>query len=346
MIKYVTGDILKADTEALINTVNCVGVMGRGIALQFKNAYPDNYKEYKRVCDIGEMIPGKMFIHHTGMLTNPKYIINFPTKRHWKGKSRIEDIESGLDALAIDIKELGISSIAVPPLGSGLGGLSWRSVRALIEQKMNGIDNLTVIVYEPTDVIAKTRSRNAPNMTSSRAVAIKLIDRYLQGLMDPFVSLLEVQKLMYFMQVVGEPLRLNYQKDHYGPYAPNLRYILNSLEGHYISGYGDGGDNPRKPLQLVPGAIKDADEYLSDNKKSNTLDNLDKVSELVSGFETSFGLELLATVHWVVESNNTIDDSDLVHEVHNWNARKQRFTLHQIRQARSWLSDNGVIAAS
>ena len=342
MIEYVQGDILQADAEALVNTVNCVGVMGRGIALQFKNAYPANFAEYKHACDRGDVVPGRMLIYRTGALTNPKYIINFPTKRHWKGKSRLEDIESGLDALAGDIKALGITSIAIPPLGSGLGGLPWEQVRQLIQQKIGTLEHVTVLVYEPGDVQVKTKSLNVPHLTASRAITIKLIDRYLQGLMDPFVSLLEVQKLMYFMQVSGEPLQLTYEKGSYGPYAPSLRHVLNTLEGHYISGYGDGGDDPKKPLRLIPGAVKDADEYLQKNDV-RTIVHLDKVSELVNGFETSFGLELLATVHWLLATEKIQDDEELIRTVHAWNSRKQRFTPHQILQARNQLQVNGAL---
>ncbi len=342
MIEYVQGDILQADAEALVNTVNCVGVMGRGIALQFKNAYPANFAEYKHACDRGDVVPGRMLIYRTGALTNPKYIINFPTKRHWKGKSRLEDIESGLDALAGDIKALGITSIAIPPLGSGLGGLPWEQVRQLIQQKIGTLEHVTVLVYEPGDVQVKTKSLNVPHLTASRAITIKLIDRYLQGLMDPFVSLLEVQKLMYFMQVSGEPLQLTYEKGSYGPYAPSLRHVLNTLEGHYISGYGDGGDDPKKPLRLIPGAVKDADEYLQKNDV-RTIVHLDKVSELVNGFETSFGLELLATVHWLLATEKIQDDEELIRTVHAWNSRKQRFTPHQILQARNQLATSGAL---
>lgn len=341
MIEYIEGDMLHADVEALVNTVNCVGIMGRGIALQFKNAYPDNFIQYKQACDRGDVVPGRMFIYETGTLTNPKYIINFPTKRHWKGKSRIEDIEAGLNELARDITARNITSIAIPPLGSGLGGLSWLKVRGLIQQKIGDVKDLRVVVYEPSDVRVATKSFEVPSMNPSRAITIKLIDRYLKGLMDPFVSLLEVQKLMYFIQACGEPLNLQYEKGQYGPYAPSLRHILRALEGHYIAGYGDGGDNPTKPLRLVPGAVKDANDYLHKNSLS-TLTNLDKVSRLVSGFETSFGLELLATVHWVVNTEHVRSEKDLVMKVYGWNKRKQRFSRYQILQAHGQLQSKGL----
>ena len=244
MLEFRTGDILKTDAEALVNTVNCVGIMGRGIALQFKNVFPNNFKAYKAACDREEVQPGKMFVFETGTLTNPKYIINFPTKRHWRGKSRMEDIESGLQALAEEIRERHISSVAVPPLGSGLGGLNWPDVRTRIESTLGSLSNVTVIVFEPNSAPLETKSTEVPRMTAGRAALVILMNRYLGGLLDPFVTLLEVLKLMYFMQVSGEPLRLQYSKALYGPYAENLRHVLNAVEGHFISGYGGGVTPP------------------------------------------------------------------------------------------------------
>jgi O-acetyl-ADP-ribose deacetylase (regulator of RNase III) len=207
MIELTTGDILRADAEALVNTVNCVGIMGRGVALQFKNDFPENFKAYKAACARDEVQPGKMFVFETGRLSNPKFIINFPTKRHWRGKSRMEDIDSGLEALVEEIRNRGIRSIAIPPLGSGLGGLDWSEVRPRIEAALGGIDDVDVIIFEPNGAPAGTKSREVPSMSPGRAALIVLIHRYLGGLMDPFVTLLEVHQLMYFMQEAGEPLR-------------------------------------------------------------------------------------------------------------------------------------------
>src|SRR5215467_11645267 len=148
-MQYRTGDILAADTEALVNTVNCVGVMGRGIALQFKNAFPENFRAYAAACQAKEVQPGRMFVFETGQLTNPKFIINFPTKRHWRGKSRMEDIEAGLAALREEISKRRIRSIALPPLGSGLGGLNWGEVRSRIESALSELEDVHVIVFEP-----------------------------------------------------------------------------------------------------------------------------------------------------------------------------------------------------
>ena len=149
MIKIVCGDILKARTEALVNAVNCVGYMGKGIALQFKRTFPENFKAYERACRIRRVRPGKMFIFETGLMWNPKYIINFPTKRHWKDKSYLEDIETGLQALVNEIIKHEIKSIAVPPLGCGLGGLDWDTVRPMIEKAFSSLPDVQVLLFEP-----------------------------------------------------------------------------------------------------------------------------------------------------------------------------------------------------
>lgn len=344
MINFTTGDILRADAEAIVNTVNCVGVMGRGIALQFKNAFPDNFKAYKAACDQEEVQPGKMFVFETETFTNPKFIINFPTKRHWRGKSRMEDIDSGLKALVTEIRDRGIRSIAIPPLGSGLGGLNWAEVRPRIEAALRGMNDLEVIVYEPNSAPVATQSREVPNMTAGRAALVVLMHRYLAGLMDPFVTLIEVQKLMYFMQAAGAPLRLNYKKHHYGPYADNLRHVLTKIEGHLVSGYHDGGDAPDKQLELVPGAVKDAEVFLSEHSDTKSL--FERVGILVDGFETPFGLELLATVHWVATQENAASSKEVVAKVHGWNDRKRRFSPHQIDIAYQTLQSKGWLAVA
>ncbi len=344
MIEFKTGDILAEDAEALVNTVNCVGVMGRGIALQFKKAFPDNFQAYSEACKRGEVQPGCPFLYETGELTNPLYIINFPTKRHWRGDSRIEDIDTGLAALVVLIREHGIRSIAVPPLGSGLGGLDWNQVRPLIEKNLGLFNDLRATVFEPTEVFKKgrtVRSRKAPKMTSGRAALVGLIDRYLNGLLDPFITLLEVHKLMYFMQMAGQPLRLRFAKAPYGPYAENLRHVLHAVEGHFISGYADGGDTPEKALELIPGAVQDATAVLDHAPAAR--ERFDRVADLVEGFESAFGLELLSTVHWVLEYDSPATLDDLVARTHGWNERKKRFSPRQIYLAANVLVEKGWV---
>lgn len=343
MIEYKVGDILSEEAEALVNTVNCVGIMGRGVALQFKKAFPDNFKAYVLACKLNGVEPGRMFVYETKQLDYPKYIINFPTKRHWRGKSRLADIESGLEALAGEIQDREIRSIALPPLGSGLGGLSWPEVRSRIESALVELSaEVRIVVFEPSgapDSSVMARLIEAPAMTPGRATLVMLMHRYLGGLLDPFITLLEVHKLMYFQAEAGEPLRLRYTKAYYGPFAENMSHVLHAVEGHFISGYSDGGDAPKKELNIVPGAVADASAVIE--RHPDTRERLNKVIDLVDGFETPFGLELLATVHWVItrEGARTVDD--VVQLTYDWNSRKVMFYREQIALACENLADKG-----
>ena len=342
MIEYTSGDILRCEADALVNTVNCVGVMGRGIALQFKNAFPENFVAYAAACKREAVQPGRMFLYETGHLVPPRFIVNFPTKRHWRGKSRIEDIASGLADLVRLIREKDIRSIAIPPLGSGLGGLDWNEVRPRIEWALAGLTNVQVLVFEPNGAPASDKIahvREVPKMTAGRAALVELIQRYLGGLLDPFVTLLEVHKLMYFMQEAGEPLRLKYVKGPYGPYAENLRHVLRAVEGYLIAGLADGGDAPDKPLFLVPGAADEARGFLDQHAVSRA--RFERVTKLVEGFESPYGLELLATVHWVMSREGASHHDSVARQVYEWNVRKQRFTSRQIGIAEERLKSQG-----
>ena len=344
MIEYKTGNILEEDAEALVNTVNCVGIMGRGIALQFKRAFPENFKAYAARCKRKEMQPGRVFVFETGRVLPPRYIVNFPTKRHWRGKSRIEDIESGLASLVEEIRARGIRSVAVPPLGSGLGGLHWPLVRDRMQAALEKLPDVEIVIFKPRGEPqgrGANRSREVSKMTPGRASLVGLMERYLRGGLDPFVTLLEVHKLMYFMQEAGEPLNLRFAKGTYGPYAENLRHVLNTVEGHLVCGYADGGDAPDKELKLVPGAIEDANAFLAD--KAETRARFERVSALVDGFESSFGLELLATVHWVVKNESPRTFNDAMQSVYAWNERKKQFSRRQLKIAVDVLARQGWI---
>ena len=338
MIEFKRGDIIIEEAEALVNSVNCVGIMGKGVALQFKTAFPANFREYAAACRRGEVVPGKVFVFETGQLTHPHYIINLPTKRHWRGKSRIEDIEAGLRSLRQEIESRGIRSVALPPLGSGLGGLNWTKVRRLIEQELKELRNVEVVVFEPTPGAGhkpETEAGSIPRMTPSRAALLALMRRYLAGLLDPFVTLLEVHKLMYFMQEAGERLNLRFVAATYGPYAENLKYLLREIDGYYITGPTNGSEAPRQALHLVPGALRDADAQLRDQPDTHA--RVERVADLVGGFESPFGLELLSTVHWLVRYGEAGAD-DIVEKTYAWGARKRRFQPEQIQLAFSVLS--------
>ena len=344
MIEYKQGDLFACGAEAIVNTVNCVGVMGRGIALQFKKQYPENFKQYEAACKRGEVAPGKMFVYEENILTNPRYIINFPTKRHWREASRIEDIKTGLADLIKTIQEYSIKSIAVPPLGCGLGGLDWSEVKLLIESAFAQLSGVDVTIFEPTGAPRAqdmARNRTAPDMTIGRAALVSLTKRYLDGLLDPFVTLLEIHKLMYFLQESGEPLKLNYVKYRYGPYATNLSHVLNRIEGYMLSGYADGGDEPEKQIKIIPGAEAEASVYLEQHEK--TIARINRVVELIDGFETPFGMELLSTVHWVAQDEFATENNVIIDHVYKWGENKKQFNPRQIEIATRRLFQNGWI---
>lgn len=341
MIRFTTGDLLQAETDALVNTVNCVGVMGRGIALQFKRAFPANFDAYAAACERGEVQPGRVLVHETGQLTPPRFIVNFPTKRHWRAASRLDDIRAGLAALVEVIGAHGIRSIALPPLGCGLGGLDWRAVRPLIEAAMAALPAVEVVVFEPDGAAAPrpAPASNPPELTPGRAALLALMHRHRCFSTEPDVTLLEVHKLLYFLQLAGEPLRLRWRKAAYGPYAENLRLVLQAVEGHFITGYTDGRDAPHKPLAPMPGAVEQAQAVLA--AQPDTAARLARVVALADGFESGYGLELLATVHWVAAREGAADVSAAVAGVQGWSARKRRFDADHIAVAWERLASGG-----
>jgi len=340
MIRSARGDILESDAEALVNTVNCVGVMGRGVALHFKNAFPDNYRAYAAACEDEEVQPGRMFVHETGRLT-PRWIINFPTKRHWRGKSKMEDVEAGIIALREEIVDRDIRSIAIPPLGSGLGGLDWSEVRPMIETGLSDLPRADISIYEPGAEPREVRPAKAPRMTAGRAALVGLIRRYLTGMMESSISLLEVHKLMYFMQEAGEPLKLRYTKAPKGPYAENLRHVMKAINGHLITGYTADGDSPTETIGLVDGAGAKAEMFLADHPTTRA--NFERVAAITDGFETPFGLELLATTHWVMANDGASTREDLLDQFYAWDPAKERFKPEQVVIAASRLHDEGWV---
>jgi O-acetyl-ADP-ribose deacetylase (regulator of RNase III) len=347
MIKFVTGNLLDAKVEALVNTVNTAGVMGKGLALQFKKAFPANSKAYESACKGGDLQIGKMFVFDAGGIVLPRYIINFPTKKHWRSPSKLDYIEQGLTALIEVIRDRHIRSIAVPPLGAGLGGLDWHQVRSAIERALSPLTDVEVLVFEPNGAPPAKAMRNEtkkPKMTPGRAAVLALMSRYQVPGYDYRLSLLEVQKLAYFLQVAGEPLRLDYQVHHYGPYADNLRHVLHHIEGHYVRGFGDGQNKPETPLELIEGAASEAEAFLASNGNSET--RLQKVADLIEGYETPFGMELLSTVHWVATHDADAAGSGdaATRAVHAWNTRKATtMKPEQIRTAWDHLREQNWI---
>lgn len=305
MITYLQGNLLDAEVEALVNTVNTVGVMGKGIALMFKERFPQNMQEYAQACKAGDVQTGRMFVTKTGELMGPKWVVNFPTKQHWKAKSKIEWIESGLEDLRRFIEENSLQSIAIPPLGAGNGGLDWQEVKPLLERALDDLEGVNILVFEPTAKYQNVSKKSGVNkLTPARALVAELVRRY--WILGMECSLLEIQKLAWFLQRVidakglDNQLKLDFEANYYGPYANNLAHLLNALDGSYLQ--ADKRIPDSQPLDVI--AFNDnkkdfVEAYLTTEAKA-FLPALEKTSQLIDGFESPFGMELLSTVDWLV----------------------------------------------
>ena len=345
MITLTEGNLLKSEAEALVNTVNTVGVMGKGIALQFKKAFPDNFAEYAKACKLGIVVPGTMFVTKTADLIDPKYIINFPTKKHWRGKSQVEYVQDGLKDLIKVVKDKKIKSIAIPPLGCGLGGLPWEQVHRLIVEAFEALSDVEVFLYPPKgapDAKSMPNRTPKPKMTPGRSSLLGVLLNYASMRFDPEFTLIETQKLCYFLQLAGQPLRLNFVKWHYGPYATNLKHVIDSLDGHYLTGWGDGSERPLVKLQLKKSTQVKIETSI--NKNQELTERIDKVLDLVEGFDSPYGLELLGSVHWVImqDLNCEVDSEKIFEAIGKWTDRKSRmFQRPHIEQAIERLESKG-----
>lgn len=307
MIQYTHGNILEANADALVNTVNTVGVMGKGVALMFKEAFPENYRRYEQACREGEVNLGRMFVTENEELLGPRWIINFPTKAHWRSKSRPEWIKQGLQDLRRVIGEHGIRSIALPPLGCGNGGLKWQQVRPMIEQALADLDDVEVLVYEPTREYQNVRKQTGvEELTPARALVAAMVQRY--EVLGFECSILEVQKLVWFLErsteaVAGDnPLELRYEVGPYGPYAHRLMHLLDRLDGSYLQcGKRLKDAKPLDPIWFNPAKSDAVAAYLQNTEKRPYARALDRAEALIDGFQSPFGLELLSTVDWLLQ---------------------------------------------
>lgn len=333
MIRYAQGNLLDAEVEAVVNTVNTVGVMGKGIALMFKEAFPDNFRQYEAACKAKAVQVGRMFVTERRGLIGPTWIINFPTKKHWRQPSKLEWIVDGLKDLRVFIEQKAIKSIAIPPLGSGNGGLTWSRVRQTIEKELAGLEGVNVVVYEPTSRYQNVAKRSGvENLTPTRALIAELVRRYLVLGME--CSLLEIQKLAWFLERSVEklgsdnPLGLGFQANKFGPYANRLVHLLDALDGSYLhcdKRLSDAGpmdviwfDEGRKDYLLA---------YLKQAEAQPYLPALTTTIELIDGFESPLGMELLATVDWLLARENCLPTVEEVRQgLSRWPGGEQAAT--------------------
>lgn len=325
-IQLIQGDLLKQDdVDAIVNTVNCVGVMGKGIALQFRNKWPANNRAYEQACKAEQVKLGTMFVFDCGGLVKPNFIINFPTKGHWRAKSEIRAIQDGLKDLITQVQRLQIKSIAIPPLGCGNGGLDWDDVRPLIVDAFRALPEVEVRLFEPVGAPAAKAMEvrtPKPKMTPGRAAILKVLDTYRE--LGYGLSKIEVQKLAYFLQEAGQGLKLTFVAHEYGPYSDQLRHVLNKMEGHYIRGVGDGVVDAE--IEPMPEALTEADAFLATAEDGAQLNHrVAKVAQLIDGFQSPYGMELLATVYWVTRhAPFAHNPAEALQAIRNWNDRKRQ----------------------
>ena len=321
MIKYIKGNILESQAQALVNTVNTVGVMGKGIALQFKKAFPNNYKAYVEACKKNELKIGTLLVYKDGNITSgQKIIINFPTKTTWRKPSEYEYIEKGLDNLLEIIHQYNIESIAIPPLGAGNGGLEWEKVKKIIHDKLKD-ENVDIFIYEPTKQIKEHLKKERVKLTNARALLLYVLYDLVRN--GEYVSEFSSEKVCYFLQKFGAKkyFKLKYTPNFYGPYSGKVRYILNVLNGSYIKGYSDMNKKPFEPLTLLSDGYEMVNTYIHDNNELR--DIAQKTTKFLNGFYSDFALELLSSVDYIASVNNTYDKDLIIKKLSEWNDRKR-----------------------
>jgi len=323
MIQFIEGNLLESKAEALVNTVNTVGVMGKGIALQFKNQYQKNYKLYEKACKAKEIQIGKLFVtEDSSLLGGRKIIINFPTKTDWRKPSEYSYIESGLKDLVGIIKEQGLKSVAVPPLGAGNGGLNWNVVKSIIEKYLSGL-NCDIQIYEPNAIIREAMKKERVKLTPARAMLLSVLYDLVRN--GEFVSEFAAEKAAYFLQRFGakDQFKLDFQPNFYGPYSGKVKHVLYYLNGSYITGYSSKDKKPFEELGIMFDAEKEISDYLEQTDNIVYKEITDRVKAFLTGFYSTFGLELLSTVDYIMSEKRAKTIEDVTSNIESWSDRKK-----------------------
>jgi O-acetyl-ADP-ribose deacetylase (regulator of RNase III) len=322
MITYIKGDILDSAAPALVNTVNTVGVMGKGIALQFKKAFPNNFRAYCQACKTGDIATGKLFLSKDNNLTTgEKLIINFPTKTDWRKPAEYSYIEAGLKDLIRIICENDIKMIALPPLGAGNGGLEWERVKKIIDKMLSSLVDVEIFVYEPTTQIKEVLKKERVKLTDARALLLAVLYDLVKN--GEYVSEFSSEKVCYFMQRFGaeQYFKLKFEPNFYGPYSGKIRYILNVLNGSYIMGYIDMNKNPFDPLILINDGYDIIKDYIDNRLVLKEI--VEKTTNFLTGFYSDFALELLSSVDYITCQEKTFDKLTIYKKLNEWNDRKR-----------------------
>ena len=324
MITYKTGNLLNAPVEALVNTVNTVGVMGKGIALQFKKAFPEVFSAYREAVKQGEIMVGQVQVVPVRAVEGPQYVINFPTKQHWRSPSQLAWIESGLVDLKNKLETLNIQSVALPPLGCGNGQLKWVEVKSLIERILTDAQ-ANIYVYEPSEtikeVLKEENTQEDQKLTPARAMVLMMLYKY--RALGEEASEFAAEKLSYFLQRFGDKqLKLDFKEGYYGPYSGKVRHVLYVLNGFYLRGFEQKQAKPFEPLELVVERKPLIEAYVQEHLSAEEKERLQQTGNFISGFESPYGLELLATVDFVMNKTGANQPEAVSAYIQQWSARK------------------------
>jgi O-acetyl-ADP-ribose deacetylase (regulator of RNase III) len=342
-IEYKSGDMFAEPSEAIVNTVNCVGIMGKGVALEFKGRWPENFRAYKELCDSASLVPGKMFVFENNDLMgdgNHRYLINFPTKLHWRAKSKIEYIEQGLNDLVDQITILGIESVVLPPLGCGNGGLDWQIVRPLIERKLSRLPNVKAVIFEPSQNFEIPEQNSIPTDLNIPRASMMVVFAELEKFFGGHLTRLTAQKLTYFIQAAGVDFGLIFAKEKFGPYSDKLHQAFKVMEAkRYISGYSD---EERKVI-VTPSTFAAANEFLKESS-FDISQVVKRLSFLVEGYESPYGMELLSSVHFLSITEGITTQPEMSVALEAWNDHKRdSFSRDAVTLALTRLRDDNFL---
>ncbi len=327
MMNFQTGNILNSSAQCLVNTVNCEGYMGKGIAYQFKEKFPENNKNYVKACKNGSLSIGKILFYSE----DEKIIANFPTKDKWREKSEYSYIERGLVELKIGLLERKIKSVAIPPLGCGNGGLDWNKVKQMILEKMSALP-LDVIVYEPSKNF--TQKTEIPKMSASHLILMKLKDEILPEQFNKF----RLQKAAYFLNIFSGTDYFKFEEYKFGPYAHSIE-ILSQQINSFQNAYNVSTAEAEKILysNIVSDSVKTTVEKFKYP--------IHQATEFVNSISSNHELEIAATIVSIVRRNPDFTNDEIINYfLNNWpKYDKTHFTTEEISSSIKKLINSNIL---
>lgn len=333
MIQFTKGNLLESDAQALVNTVNTEGVMGKGIALQFKEMFPENFRLYRDACKKHLVSVGQMFVTNESTLAGTKIIVNFPTKTTWKKPSEYSYIEEGLKSLRNEIIIRNITSIAIPPLGSHNGGLDWLVVKRMIINHLQDL-NCQIFLYEPSDAIIEKLKNERVKLTPARAMMLDVLcDMVSYG---EFASVFAAEKVVYFLQRKGaqDIFNIEYARGFYGPYSKGkIAHVLYYLNGSYVRGMGGMQTKPFEEIWMLNDTYQVVEDYLNTEENKKYKDICEQTKQFLRGFYSTYSLELLSTIDFILQNDGRLSNwkdmeisnviSDVNEDISKWSQRKE-----------------------